>query len=76
MKPMLEFIAKKKEGICQYYKEEKGEAMPDEIRNDPFAIFDIYLSNVSFHSPTTELDELRTQVKEEVEKSNVKDQEI
>lgn len=44
--PFLEFIEEKQEMTCIRYKASTGFDVKDEVKQDPFAVFDMYRSQV------------------------------
>ena len=50
--------------------------MPDEIKNDVFAIFDIYTSQISNQPPSTQIDELKEEISDLKEQLEIKKHEV
>ena len=44
--PMIDIVVQETDGVCQTYKEERGEFLPQDIEDDPFDIFQLYTSCV------------------------------
>ena len=76
IKQVIELNRKQYEGICQKYLEEKGCVIPDDLKSDPFAIFDLYVSGITYKPPTNKIQELKREIEELNEKVAIKQFEI
>ena len=52
---MLDLVEKETGGICQSYIQEVGNALPEDVQNDPFAIFSMYKSAASFEKKNEQI---------------------
>ena len=46
LSPFLDFLNEKMAGVCARYKEAKGQEMDEEVKNDPFKVFDLYTAQI------------------------------
>ena len=44
--PFLDFVEKKTEGVCQRFKKVSGMPLHPDIKDDPFAVFDLYQTQI------------------------------
>ena len=60
--PMFEIIYTQREGICQKYEVEFGQAIPEEYKQDDDKIFDLYVSGCTTDPPRSQLVAYRSEI--------------
>ena len=73
---MLDFVEREQAGVCQKYLQEVGQVLPEQLEQDPFAIFTLYKSSVSSRKRNGATDDLREEIEFLQEQLRYKDQEL
>ena len=78
--PFLEFVEEKTEGVCLRYKQSSGKEVNADVKNDPFAVFDLYRSQVadgaSEDDEMNELQKLRDKIRDLEHRLEVRESEV